>query len=112
MATDHDAGLVQRAWALIERLDADDLRACLAGLRPFRRLEKWNARRQGLQDYWPRSAVPLAAGIARTRLSGPERREWQAHLLGRLWVLDDERLAVDIGVRQLCFGFLWGICGW
>lgn len=103
VATDNDAGLVQRAWALIERLDADDLRACLADLRPLRRLEEWSAPAQGLQDHWPRSAVPLAARIVRTRLSGPERREWLAHLLGRLWVLESERQAAAQAARQQRF---------
>lgn len=98
--TDHDAERVQRAWKLIEPLDADDLRLCLADLRPFRRLEKWTAPGQGLQDRWPRSAVPLAAAIVRTRLSGPERREWLAHLLGRLLALESERETAGQGGRQ------------
>ncbi|MBY4898871.1 hypothetical protein [Cupriavidus sp. AU9028] len=97
--TDRDGALVRRAWEMIARLDADDLRACLAQLLPLRPQEAWNGPARVRHDKLPRSAVVSAVPLVRARLSTAERREWLAYCLGRLWVQESERERLQTGAH-------------
>lgn len=102
-ATDRDGALVHRAWEMIARLDADDLRACLAQLLPLRPQEAWNRPARASQDKLPRSAVVSAVPLVRARLSSAERREWLAYCLGRLWVQESDRERLQMRTRDRRF---------